>query len=65
MRNNEQIKAEIAENSVLSCLFFSPAEQTCQENPIQQTLAAYVNNPLAALFKRKLSAHLSRYVPHV
>jgi PAS domain S-box-containing protein len=63
MRTTEQIKAEIAEKFGFIPPFFSPAEQTPQvlENLWQQTLAAYVNNPLAALFKEKLSAYLSRY----
>ncbi len=63
MRTSEQIKAEIAEKFGFVPPFFGPAEQTPQvlENLWQQTLAAYVNNPLSAVFKEKLSAYLSRY----
>ena len=63
MRTSEQIKAEITENFGFVPPFFSPAEQAPEvlENLWQQTLAAYVNNPLPALFKEKLSAYLSRY----
>lgn len=43
--------------------FFEPAEASPQvfENLWQQTLLAYVSNPLSPLFKEKLSAYLSRY----
>ena len=63
MRTSEQIKAEITEKFGFVPPFFGPAEQTPQvlENLWQQTLSAYVNNPLSALFKEKLSAYLSRY----
>ena len=63
MRTSKQIKAEIVEKFGFVPPFFYPAEQTPQvlENLWQQTLVAYVNNPLPALFKEKLSAYLSRY----
>lgn len=63
MRTSEQIKAEIQERFGFVPPFFDPA----QENPEvleylwQQTLFAYVGNPLSPLFKEKLSAYLSRY----
>ena len=63
MRTSDQIKAEIQEKFGFVPPFFSPAESTPQvlENLWQQTLSAYVDNPLPALFKEKLSAYLSRY----
>ena len=63
MRTSKQIKAEIVEKFGFVPPFFYPAEQTPQvlENLWQQTRLAYVNNPLPALFKEKLSAYLSRY----
>ncbi|MFN6583745.1 MAG: GAF domain-containing protein [Aulosira sp. ZfuVER01] len=62
-RSAEQIKAEIKAKFGFVPPFFEPAEQTPQvlENLWQQTLSAYVNNPLPALFKEKLSAYLSRF----
>ncbi len=63
MRTSDQIKAEIAEKFGFFPPFFSPAEQNPQvlDNLWQQTLSAYVNNPLPPLFKEKLAAYLSRY----
>jgi PAS domain S-box-containing protein len=63
MRSSEQIKAEIQEEFGFVPPFFEPATETAEvlENLWQQTLAAYVNNPLPALFKEKLFAYLSRY----
>lgn len=63
MRTSEQIKAEIAEKFGFIPPFFGPAEQNPQvlENLWQQTLFAYINNPLPTLFKEKLAAYLSRY----
>ncbi|AFZ12051.1 PAS/PAC sensor signal transduction histidine kinase [Crinalium epipsammum PCC 9333] len=63
MRTSDQIKAEIQEKFGFVPPFFSPAESTPQvlENLWQQTLSAYIDNPLPALFKEKLSAYLSRY----
>src|SRR5690349_3281731 len=62
-RSAEQIKAEIQAKFGFVPPFFEPAEQTPQvlENLWQQTLSAYVNNPLPDLFKEKLSAYLSRF----
>ena len=63
MRTSEQIKAEIEAKLSFFPPFFGSAEQNPQvlENLWQQTLMAYVNNPLSPLFKEKLSAYLSRY----
>lgn len=63
MRTSEQIKAEIEEKFGFVPPFFIPAQQNPQvlENLWQQTLSAYVNNPLSPLFKEKLAAYLSRY----
>ncbi|HEY9671176.1 MAG TPA: hypothetical protein V6D11_07025, partial [Waterburya sp.] len=63
MRTSEQIKAEIKEKIDFFPPFFSPALQTPQvlEHLWHQTVNAYVNNPLPALFKEKLSAYLSRF----
>ena len=63
MRTSEQITAEIEEKFGFVPPFFGPALQTPQvlENLWQQTLSAYVNNPLSPLFKEKLSAYLSRF----
>ncbi len=65
MRTSEQITAEIEERLGFVPPFFSPATQTPQvmENLWQQTINAYVDNPLPILFKEKLSAYLSRYCP--
>ncbi|MBV8884559.1 MAG: hypothetical protein JO235_11265, partial [Chroococcidiopsidaceae cyanobacterium CP_BM_RX_35] len=62
-RTSEQIKTEITAKFGFVPPFFGPAEQTPQvlENLWQQTLSAYINNPLPALFKEKLSAYLSRF----
>jgi two-component system, cell cycle sensor histidine kinase and response regulator CckA len=62
-RSTEQIKAEIKTKFGFVPPFFEPAEPTPQilENLWQQTLSAYVNNPLPDLFKEKLSAYLSRF----
>lgn len=60
---SEQIQAEIEDKFGFFPSFFSPALQNAKvlENLWQQTLSAYINNPLPALFKEKLSAYLSRY----
>jgi len=62
MRTGEKIKAEIEDKLGFFPPFFGPAEQNPQvlENLWQQTLGAYINNPLPPLFKEKLSAYLSR-----
>lgn len=63
MRKSEQVQAEIQERFGFIPPFFGPALQNTQvlENLWQQTLFAYVDNPLSTLFKEKLSAYLSRY----
>ena len=63
MRSSKQIKKEIEKQFCFFPPFFSPAMDTPEvlENLWQQTLSAYVNNPLPALFKEKLFAYLSRY----
>ncbi len=63
MRASQEIKAEIEAKFGFFPPFFAPALESPQvlENLWQQTLAAYVNNPLSALFKEKLNAYLSRY----
>ncbi|BAY47944.1 diguanylate cyclase with PAS/PAC and GAF sensors [Scytonema sp. HK-05] len=65
MRTSEQIQTEIEAKFGFFPPFFSPALQNPQvlENLWQQTLSAYVTNPLPAVFKEKLSAYLSRYCP--
>ncbi len=62
-RTSQQIRAEIEATLGFVPPFFDPADSTPQvlENLWQQTLTAYVNNPLPALFKEKLSAYLSRF----
>ncbi|HEY9667827.1 MAG TPA: PAS domain S-box protein, partial [Coleofasciculaceae cyanobacterium] len=62
-RTNEQIQAEIENKFGFIPPFFSPAQRNPQvlENLWQQTLIAYVSNPLPLLFKEKLSAYLSRF----
>jgi PAS domain S-box-containing protein len=63
MRTSEEIKAEIEQKFGFFPPFFSPAQQNPQvlENLWQQTLIAYLNNPLSAVFKEKLAAYLSRF----
>ncbi|MBH8572072.1 EAL domain-containing protein [Nostocaceae cyanobacterium CENA369] len=63
MRTSKEIEAEIREKFGFVPPFFQPAEQNAQvlENLWQQTLSAYINNPISALLKEKLSAYLSRY----
>jgi PAS domain S-box-containing protein len=63
MRTSEQIKAEIEDKFGFFPPFFSPALHNSQvlENLWQQTLTAYIHNPLSAVFKEKLSAYLSRF----
>jgi PAS domain S-box-containing protein len=63
VRTSAEIKAEIQAKFGFVPPFFGPAEQSPQvfENLWQQTLLAYVSNPLTPLFKEKLSAYLSRY----
>lgn len=63
MRTSDQIKTEIIERFGFFPPFFEPALITPDilKNLWQQTLSAYVNNPLPQLFKEKLFAYLSRY----
>lgn len=63
MRTSKQIKAEIEDKFGFFPPFFSPAIHSPQvlENLWQQTLIAYIHNPLSAAFKEKLSAYLSRF----
>lgn len=60
---SEQLTTEITQFFGFFPPFFAPAQKTPQvlENLLQQTLSAYVNNPLPTLFKEKLFAYLSRY----
>ncbi|HCF28368.1 MAG TPA: hypothetical protein DEV81_14460, partial [Cyanobacteria bacterium UBA11049] len=63
MRTSQQIVAQI--EALLGFLppFFVPAQQNpaVLENLWQQTLSAYIDNPLPALLKEKLWAYLSHY----
>jgi len=63
MRTSDQISVEIEGKFGFFPPFFKPAQQTPQvlESLWQQALSTYLNNPLPALFKEKLSAYLSRY----
>jgi hypothetical protein len=62
-RRTEQIRAEVETRFGFFPPFFEPALEApaVLENLWQQTLSAYVENPLPALFKEKLFAYLSRY----
>jgi PAS domain S-box-containing protein len=62
-RTSEQIKAEIERLFGFFPNFFHPVLDSPEalETIWQQTLAAYVNSPLPAVFKEKLFARLSRY----
>ena len=60
-RTTEEIRSEITGKFGFIPPFFEPAQSAqVLENLWQQTLSAYINNPLPALFKEKLSAYLSR-----
>ncbi len=63
MRTAKEIQAEIEARFGFFPIFFTPALAVPQvlENLWQQTLNAYIENPLPPLFKEKLSAFLSRY----
>lgn len=65
MRTSLQIATEIEEKFGFFPPFFTPALQTPSvlENLWHQTCSTYVDNPLPALFKEKLSAYLSRFCP--
>ena len=62
-RGADEIVAEIRGRFGFLPPFFEPAltAPAVLENLWQQTLSAYVENPLPALFKEKLFAYLSRY----
>jgi hypothetical protein len=62
-RSSDEIVAEIRRRFGFVPPFFEPAvvTPTVLENLWQQTLAAYVENPLPAVVKEKLFAYLSRY----
>ncbi|MFY0526898.1 ATP-binding protein [Archangium gephyra] len=63
MRTSREIREEIEARFGFFPPFFAPALDNPQvlENLWQQTLQAYVENPLPALFREKLFAYLSRY----
>lgn len=63
MRTAQTIKTEIIEKFGFFPPFFEPAltSPLVLENLWQQTLSAYLNNPLPDLFKEKLAALLARY----
>lgn len=63
MQTSEQIISDISARFGYLPSLFVPAQPEPQllENLWEQTLAAYVNNPLPDLFKEKLFAYLSRY----
>jgi hypothetical protein len=62
-RPSSEIVAEVQSRFGFLPPFFEPAIRAPEvfENLWQQTLSAYVENPLPALFKEKLFAYLSRY----
>src|SRR5919204_5259469 len=62
-RTSEQIRAEIEERFGFFPPFFAPALDIPDvlEHLWRQTLAAYIENPLPALFKEQLLTRLSRY----
>jgi PAS domain S-box-containing protein len=62
-RTCQELTAEIAERFGFVPPFFSPAINNARvlENLWQQTLSAYVENPLPAMFKERLFAYLSRH----
>ena len=63
MRTSQQIQSEITDRFGFFPPFFAPALDSppVLENLWQQTVSAYLDNPLSALFKEKLNALLSRY----
>jgi PAS domain S-box-containing protein len=63
MRTARDIREEIEARFGFFPPFFAPAREDPQvlENLWQQTLHAYVDNPIPALFREKLFAWLSRY----
>ncbi len=65
MRSSEAIKTEIVQRFGFFPPFYESAMNypAILENLWTQTLTAYLDNPLPALFKEKLAALLSRYCP--
>ncbi|HYO56612.1 ATP-binding protein [Archangium sp.] len=63
MRTAREIREEIEKRFGFFPPFFAPAEDDPRvlENLWQQTLWAYLENPLPVLFREKLFAYLSRY----
>ena len=63
MPSSETIRAEIEERFGFFPPFFEPALASPQvlDNLWRQTISAYIENPLSALFKEKLNAMLSRF----
>jgi hypothetical protein len=62
-RAANEIVADVEQRFGFCPPFFEPAMDTPSvlENLWQQTISAYVDNPLPALFKERLFAYLSRY----
>ena len=62
-RTSEQIRKEIEQKFGFFPPFFSPAIHTpaILESLWQQTLVAYLENPIPTVFKEKLTASLARY----
>lgn len=63
MKTSALVREEIEKRFGFFPPFFEPALETPDilENLWQQTLSAYVNNPIPPLFKEKLFAYLSRF----
>ena len=63
MRSSEQISAEILQTFGFLPPFYEPSLPMPQvlENLWQQTLLAYIDSPLPALFLERLNAYLSRF----
>ncbi|MGF1482621.1 MAG: ATP-binding protein [Cyanophyceae cyanobacterium] len=63
MQTGAEIRASVEAKLGFFPVFLTPALATPQvlENLWQQTVAAYLDNPLPVVFKEKLSAYLSRY----
>jgi len=63
VHSSENLKAEIEERFGFFPPFFEPALASPHvlDNLWRQTLSAYIENPLSALFKEKLNALLSRF----
>jgi signal transduction histidine kinase len=63
MQTSIQLESEVTEQLGFLPSFLLPAIETPEifTSLFQQTLLAYINNPLPALFKEKLFVNLSRY----